>query len=246
MARVELDESQRRVFKRARLDVQIVQKESDKDAKYDLFQRLNSGTRLSEQEARNCLAVMLDPTFSRWLEDLAEYEPYDTTVDITDRKERESYGKESVLRYLACTLTPASDLMKMGDVGEFLTSRMRSFIADEKFNRKAVQATFEFVFGEIAAALGRDAFKRYVAAEDRFGGRFSISAFEAVASGLARNEALWRKLSPEERTQRIREAVIAVWDDPVFGLRSGGGKPANRRIPYMVEVGERIFAEFGA
>ena len=67
-----MEESQRRVFKRARLDFQIVQKESDEQAKYDLFQRLNSGTQLSEQEARNCLAVMLDPTFSTWLEELSE------------------------------------------------------------------------------------------------------------------------------------------------------------------------------
>jgi hypothetical protein len=33
-----LDDAQRRVFKRARLDFQIVEKESDEQAKYDLFQ----------------------------------------------------------------------------------------------------------------------------------------------------------------------------------------------------------------
>src|SRR5258706_14480207 len=52
---VALSEAQQRFFKRARLDIQIVQKESDDQAKFDLFQRLNSGTRLSEQEARHCL-----------------------------------------------------------------------------------------------------------------------------------------------------------------------------------------------
>ena len=97
----EMDEPQRRVFKRARLDFQIVQKESDEQAKYDLFQRLNSGARLSEQEARNCLAVMLDPTFATWLEELSKNPSYDATVDISDRKEQEAYGIESVLRYLA-------------------------------------------------------------------------------------------------------------------------------------------------
>jgi hypothetical protein len=70
-----LTDAQRRVFKRARLDFHIVQKESDERAKFDLFQRLNSGTRLSEQESRNCLAVMLDPLFSKWLYELAEYSP---------------------------------------------------------------------------------------------------------------------------------------------------------------------------
>jgi hypothetical protein len=41
---VPLTEAQQRFIKRARLDIQIVQKESDDQAKFDLFQRLNSGT----------------------------------------------------------------------------------------------------------------------------------------------------------------------------------------------------------
>lgn len=240
----EMDESQRRVFKRARLDFQIVQKESDEQAKYDLFQRLNSGTRLSEQEARNCLAVMLDPTFATWLEDLSRNPAYDMTVDISDRKEQEAYGVESVLRYLACARTPIATLQKMGDVGEFLTGRMRDFIGDPDFNRDVEQARFDFVFSEINGALGSEAFKRYNQSQDKFAGKFSISSFETIASGLARNEQAWRALAPNERPERLRSAAIAVWNDEVFSVRSGGGKPANRRIPFMVEVGERIFAKF--
>src|SRR6266508_3510579 len=37
----------RRDFKRSKLEFRIIKKESDPDAKYDLFQRLNSGTQLS-------------------------------------------------------------------------------------------------------------------------------------------------------------------------------------------------------
>lgn len=240
----EMDESQRRVFKRARLDFQIVQKESDDQAKYDLFQRLNSGTRLSEQEARNCLAVMLDATFATWLGDLAKFEAYDNTVDISDRKEQEAYGVESVLRYLACVKTPMPELLKMGDVGEFLTTRMRAFIVDQKFDRDAERKRFEFVFSEIDRALGGEAFKRYNPSQDRFSGKFSISAFEAMASGMARNESAWRSLHLDDRPGRLRQAAIALWDDDVFVRRSGGGRPAYLRIPYMVEAGERIFREF--
>ncbi len=50
----------------------------------------------------------------------------------------------------------------------------------------------------------------------------------------------WRAVKPEERADKLRERVIRVWDDPVFRQRAGGGKPANRRIPYMVEVGIRV------
>lgn len=121
---------------------------------------------------------------------------------------------------------------------------MRDFISDSAFDREAERARFEFVFSEINNALGPEAFKRYNESQDRFTGKFSISSFETIASGLARNEAAWRALDPIDRADRLRAAAIAVWRDAVFSARSGGGKPANRRIPYMVEVGERIFAEF--
>lgn len=240
---LELTDAQKRIFKRARLDFQIVQKESDEQAKFDLFQRLNSGTRLSEQEARNCLAVMLDSSFANWLRDLAIYPHYSNTVDISERKEQESYGVESVLRYLATSKGPIDRLFKMGDVGEFLTARMRDFITDEKFDRSHERELFEFVFDILDDALGENAFKRYDPAQKRFVGKFSISAFEAIASGIARNRKHWSRLASASRKSQLIENTKAVWLDPVFQERAGGGKPANRRIPYMVQVGNRIFAE---
>ena len=45
------DQTQRLIIKRAKLGVQIIKKESDKDTKFELFQRLNTGgTALTEQE----------------------------------------------------------------------------------------------------------------------------------------------------------------------------------------------------
>ncbi|MFJ4240025.1 DUF262 domain-containing protein [Streptomyces iakyrus] len=236
-----LTSAQQRIFKRARLDFQIVQKESDDQAKFDLFQRLNSGTRLSEQEARNCLAVMLDADFYRWLNELASDTSYNSTVDITEKKEQEAYGVETVLRYLACARASMEELRKMGDFGEFLTAQMRNFIEDQSFDRAYERKRFEFAFSLIDEALGSFAFKRYYPSDDRFAGAFSVSAFEAITSGIARNYDYWVGVPETERTEKLRECVKQVWQDTVFATRSGGGKSANRRIPYMVEVGEQVF-----
>jgi hypothetical protein len=236
-----LDEAQRRFFKRARLDFQIVEKKSDDQAKYDLFQRLNSGTHLSEQEARNCLAVMMDPSFAKWMDHLSKHPSYTTTVDISERREQEAYNVESVLRYLAMVGTAQEDLARMGDVGEFLTERMRAFIEDSGFDRESEQARFEFIFDALETALDDGAFKRYDETKGVFQGRFSISAFEAIASGLAVNEAAWRKVVDiDARSEALRDCAKAVWRDEVFRERAGGGKAANRRIPYMAEVGRRL------
>lgn len=238
-----LSDVQRRVFKRARLDFQIVQKESDETAKFDLFQRLNSGTRLSEQEARNCLAVMLDNTFAKWIEGLTRSSDYDEVMAISERKEQEAYGMEGVLRYLACARTPAETLGKMGDFGEFLTNRMRDFITDPDFDRTGEEERFSFIFSLIRDTLGDSAFKRYDPSKERFAGKFSISAFEAITSGLARNLSHWHALLPAERGPKLEAQVKAMWSDDQFNRRSGSGWPANRRIPHMIEVGTRFFKE---
>lgn len=237
-----LDDAQRRVFKRARLDFQIVQKESDDQAKYDLFQRLNSGTRLSEQEARNCLAVMIDPTFARWIDSLSDFSAFENVLSISDRQDSEGYSNECVLRFLATTHDDIPSLRRMGDVGEYLTNRMRNFASDSQFDRSNQQARFEGVFSLLDEALGSDAFRRY-STQKGFSGRFSVSAFEAVGSGIARNWDFWRERDRADAISDLRVRVPLLWQDSTFDARSGGGKAAERRIPWMVEVGERIFSE---
>jgi Protein of unknown function DUF262 len=64
-----------RDFKRAKLEFRIIAKQSDVNAKYDLFERLNAGTQLSPQEVRNCLLVMLNLEMFNTLVELAEIQP---------------------------------------------------------------------------------------------------------------------------------------------------------------------------
>jgi len=54
-------------LKRSKLAVSIILKESDENAKYDLFQRLNTGgSELSPQEVRNCLLIMINKKMYEW------------------------------------------------------------------------------------------------------------------------------------------------------------------------------------
>jgi hypothetical protein len=239
-----LTDEQRRYFKRSKIDFIIVKKESDPNAKYDLFQRLNSGTHLGEQEARNCLAVMLDSTFYRWLLELAAYPNYSSSIAISERREQESYGVENVLRYLAGLLTPPADLEKMGDVGDFLTRKMREFVARDDFNRDAEAKRFKRTFDVLTATLGEDTFRRYDTSKNKHSGAFSISAYETIAVGLAANIEKWlsAELSSEVRDE-LTERIRRVWRHPVFIERAGGGKVANRRIPYLVALGKQLFSE---
>jgi len=75
----------RRDVKRAKLEFRIIRKESDPNAKYDMFQRLNSGTHLSPQEARNCLLVMLNPPMFELISNLAANEDFKTVVPLSGK-----------------------------------------------------------------------------------------------------------------------------------------------------------------
>ncbi|GGZ92612.1 hypothetical protein GCM10010371_60480 [Streptomyces subrutilus] len=237
-----LSEAQQRFFKRARLDFQIVEHTSDEQAKFDLFQRLNSGAHLSEQEARNCLAVMLDPTFFRWLQQLAASSTFKETVSISERQEEEAYGVELALRYLAIATAERSDLAGLADVGEFLTSRMRGFIESPHFDRDFEYMRFTDIFSWLTEALGESSFKRYDLTKSKHSGRFTVSAFEAVTVGLALNYDQWKRLDSGLRPKMLSQRVQAVWKNSTFQSRTGAGKSADLRIPHMFEVGQRVFS----
>lgn len=240
--KIELSEAQKRFFKRARLDFQIVEHTSDQHSKFDLFQRLNSGTHLSEQEARNCLAVMLDVTFYRWLQELAGHPGFIAATNISERQEEEAYGIEIALRYLGMVNAERSDLSGLKDVGEFLTTRMRTFIASEEYDRAFEKERFGGIFTWLNESLGDAAFKRYDPTRGSFSGRFTVSAFEAITTGIGLHYESWKALTPTARNPLIIARIKDVWMDPVFQARTGAGKPASLRIPHMFEVGQRIFS----
>lgn len=70
-------------FKRSRIDVIIMKKESDPKAKYELFQRLNTGgSKLSDQEVRNCLMIMTNRKFYDFILELSESEDYKNCLPV--------------------------------------------------------------------------------------------------------------------------------------------------------------------
>jgi len=82
-------------FKRARMDVIIVKKGSDPKAKYELFQRLNTGgANLEPQEVRNCLIIMVNKSIFELICECESDENFSECVPVSDRKELEQYKKE--------------------------------------------------------------------------------------------------------------------------------------------------------
>ena len=81
-----IDKSLQMQIKRSRIRVEILLKESDENAKYELFQRLNTGgAQLSEQEVRNCVAVMINPSFNELIKRLSKFSSFVETGNQTQK-----------------------------------------------------------------------------------------------------------------------------------------------------------------
>lgn len=231
-------ETQRRDFKRSKLDFRIVKKESDEDAKYDLFQRLNSGTELSAQEARNCLLVMLNRDFYLWVVDLSGADDFQATVALSSRKEDEGFRQELVLRFHLLHDYDGGTQELSHELGEYLTNWMRRVSAAEAFDLGMHEDLFRRSFQLLSSDLEDNAFRRYDPERDRFLGAFSISAYEAIVSGLAWNIDAWETRGSEELKQRVKE----MWSNDRFRDNSGSGISPRRRMPRLVHFGREYFA----
>jgi hypothetical protein len=224
-------------FKRQKLDIKIVKKESDENTKYDLFERLNTlGSKLSDQEVRNCLLVMINPKMYRWLEHLAEYEPFQDTISLTDRSLLERYDMELVLRFLVLSRSGAKALENVRDVADFVTKGMRNLAGDPGFDQDFEARIFETTFSTIRSVIGSGCFTRADSTRGR--GGFLISVFEVVAAGLG-----WRiRQRPSERVnaKNLLGAYRAVFAHDTFREYSKSGKSATSRLPKLVPLGRKL------
>lgn len=227
----------RLILKRAKINVSIILRESDENTKYDLFQRLNTGgSQASDQEVRNCLLVMLNKPLYRWMKELSDEPGFVETVALSERPIQEAYDLELVLRFLILYNIEISDLNSIGDVGIFLTDKMREIAANENFDREAAANAFRQTFGLINDQLSDSAFKRYDIQKQRFMGAFQISQFEVVACGIGFN-----MVQGHEPTD-LPEKVKGLWQNETYTSWTGSGITAARRLPRLIPLGREIFS----
>ncbi|RJS47425.1 DUF262 domain-containing protein [Nocardioides cavernaquae] len=232
---LEFDDVLKRDFKRAKLEFRIITKGSDESAKYDLFQRLNSGSVLSPQEARNCLMVMINRDMFALTQTLASDEPFGASIQLSERQEEQAYRQELVLRFFAQKDFNGPDKELPQEFGEYLTTWMRG-VATGRGISSADEANFRTTFELLVAAESDDVFRKWDGA--RHMGPFSISCYEFITSGVSYNLERWVGAKPEELSERIRN----VWSDDVFKAWSGTGMSTRRRVPRLVNRARTYFA----
>ncbi len=89
-------------IKRSVCRVEVVRWDSNEDIRYELFNRLNTGSSpLSEQEIRNCIFRSYPIDLNQVLRDISNREDLGELISPSAKKKEEMFLEEIVLRYFA-------------------------------------------------------------------------------------------------------------------------------------------------
>lgn len=224
-----------RTFKREKVDLKIIKKESDDQTKYELFQRLNTfGSSLSDQEVRNCLLIMIDRTFYEWIKDLATYEPFLNTLTITSRQFDEQYHLELALRFLILKDAAVADLRGIPDIGDYITKAIKKIASDAHYDRTEAAAKFKKTFDILYSALEDNAFRKFH--NGKYTGGFSLSIFEVIALGLGNNIDAYDATNPAH-FQKVIDVSKTLAQEDRYAAKSGSGYKASDRLPHILPLG---------
>lgn len=241
----EIDSDIKRIFKREKLDIKIIKRESEGDTKFELFQRLNTGgTKLSDQEVRNCILLMINPQAFQWMQCLTSNADFIETISISEKQIQESYDQELALRFIV-QRHYSEDLRKEHrDVGPYLDAELNRIFSKENtvidfsHEERIFQKTFEL----FNRALADYSFKKYNSDKERPEGAISIPVFEALSSSVSCYvEDNFANLDEGLILQKIREmneqlTQTCEFKETVLDKKK---RPLDRMIS-MIELGKAL------
>lgn len=239
-AKLELPQSAKLKIKRARLDLKIVLNTSDPSAKYELFQRLNTGGSLAtDQEVRNCLLLMINPQFFEWLSELGKDENFKLSVPLSERALEERYDLELLVRFLVLRTLADDKLRQIIELGPFLTDRIVDLAQSNTYDFTTEKRAFRRTFELLATTLGDDAFKKFDQEKGRALGPLLISVYEVMALGIGYHA---HKKTYKLSQARIQEVHRSLWSNQTFTTSTGSGIRASARIPVTLPLGRELFS----
>ena len=235
-----LGPSNQLLIKRAKIDVKIILRESSEAAKYELFQRLNTGgSQLSEQEVRNVLLIMVNPEFYRWVRQLATDESFQSCIGLSENAGLQQYDVDLAVRFLVLRAQDEGKLKGIGDMGEYLNDQAIQLAQKTNFDRDHEGVAFRFTFASLAETLGEDSFRRYDTTKQRYVGKFLLSVFEVLALGLGYN---FERCQHDKVMPDIISVSQNLWENEEFRRYSGSGVRASSRIPHTVPLGRTLMS----
>lgn len=231
---IELPNSLKLFLKRAKLNLTIILSETGKNAKFEVFQRLNTGgSYASDQEVRNSLMIMVNKKKYNWLNELSKNEDFLETISLSEKLIEEQYPMELALRHIALAHYDYSPTKELSDFFDEITERI---LNEESFPFADYGDKFNRTFKLLKQLLNDDAFKRFDGA--KFKGKFLESAFEAISVGVAENIETYEL--PDD-AEWLLEKIKSIHTEENFRKNTGSGSNARNRIPKIIPFAKLFF-----
>lgn len=238
----EIDLETKRIFKREKLDIKIIKRESEGDTKFELFQRLNTGgSKLSDQEVRNCMILMINPKSYDWLKKLASNEDFINATPISEKQKEESYNFELVLRFIVQRHADLELKKENSDVAPYLNAEVtRLFSEISKLDYTNEENVFNLTFKLINKALSDNSFKKYNHGKSKYEGAISLPVYEALTVGIS---LFIEKASytEEEIIKLIKEKSMLLTRNEKFIKTINERTRPTERMTMMTEIGKDLF-----
>jgi len=231
---ITLEKSQQLNIRRSRISVEILKGSTDPQTKFDLFQRLNSGgTVANEQELRNCVMLMVNSDYFRAIKAVAEQNDFLSVIAISDEQKEKQRHLELAIRFLVHTLHPYDNKL---DVNEFIDEGAIALCNKNDVQESVILMTDTFSYLANVANEG-EALRRFN--DGNFIGRVTLTALEGIAVGIAKNlDAIRKEADP---TSYIRQKIEGFWQNADIENFTTPGLRGTIRIQRTVPFGETWF-----
>jgi len=231
-------------MKRAKLHVNILLRESDTFAKFELFTRLNTGgSSLTEQEVRNCVLAQSNMKMLEFIQKLAKYDSFRESVNLSDKELSEQYDLDLVLRFLVARKLEEHEVKNASNLQDFLRENMLK-IADPKLSddayyaeeEQAFKQTFDFLCNKLKD--GSNCFRRYDPEKKKFVGGFLLTPYEVFALGIG-----YHYNTVCEHPNKYHDIIKQFWESNYPQIESKvTGVNAMARLRVTIPLGRKLFS----
>lgn len=216
-------------IKRSVCRVEILRWDSKFDMRYELFNRLNTGSSpLTEQEIRNCVFT---GKFNNLLHELAENETFIEVIKPSEKRKEEMVLEEMVLRYFAVK-TNYKELYITKDIPDYLTSFMDDVNSKKvtfhiENEKKDFMDTVDFLYKNNIS-------KPFKGLE----GRFSASVYEVMM--IVIHKMLNKNMKQTFKSNQYKDIKHKILNDEQFKQFAGDKTSQKDRLKKKMKRVEEI------
>ena len=241
---LELDSELQKKIRSTTIHSIIIKKESNPDIKFEIFERLNTGsTKLNEDEIRN---TVYRGSYIELLSELSENTTFHELIQKDNFKKRMIY-RGMALRFLA--LSEKSYLNYKSSMKQFSNKELRDNRNLSTEKRKEYKSRFEHCLDLVKVVFGTNAFRRYIPGSNEEGGKWAstqinMSLFDLQMVGFvnfSKNEVL-------SKADAIREELLNLMATDMefqnlIGFKTSDTENVKKRFKIYMDMLERVIGD---